>query len=321
MKDMSTHPLVSVVVVSCLKNQLLLRCLDGILRQSYSNLECFVYLNCTDQKKKDELEAGFSGISFHNCEENELYCKPMNLGISGSRGKYVLCLNDDIFLAADYIEEAVKAMESDKDIGILSGCLMRPDRETFDSCGLLWSKSRKPHDRGYGIKRGACYREGFVFGANGASAFFRREMLEEIKEGAEYFDERYGIYYEDLDISWRSRRKGWKSFYQPKSIAFHDRGATTRTEDRQLPVFLKKFAMSQLPHDLKLRLVRNRYITILKNDSVLSFVAGLPWILFYEIRLLAYLAFFDRQVLRDFLGDLSFVSYALKKRKDRTRAD
>lgn len=190
-------------------------------------------------------------------------------------------------------------MEADEKIGMVSGCVMRWGESRLDSAGLIWSRSRKPCDRGYGEPAPARYPAGFVFGVNGAVAFYRRTMLEDIKTGGEYFDESYGIYYEDLDVSWRARNRGWRAYYQPSALAYHKRGGSTRFAKQPVPAFLRSFAVSRLPHDLKVRLVKNRYRTIIKNDSLFSLLADLPWVLFYEIRLLLYLVFFDRKVLRD----------------------
>ncbi|MBI5873230.1 MAG: glycosyltransferase [Candidatus Omnitrophica bacterium] len=321
--SMHSRPLVgkvvSVVIVSCLKEDLLLDCLHSVSRQTYPYLECLVFLNCSEHKDLIRWQERFGGFKFFCFPDNQLYCKPHNQGIRISTGEYVLCLNDDVVLSPAYIEEAIKVMEADATLGILSGCLLRSDGETIDSAGLVWSKSRKPHDRGYGKRLHIMYQPGFVFGASGAAAFYRRRMLEDIKEGKDYFDESYGIFYEDFDLAWRARRMGWKAFFHPASIAIHKRGATTRTQMCRLLGFLKKFALVNLPHDLKLRLVRNRYATIIKNDTPSAFFMDLPWILFYEVRLLAYLILFDRRVLLDVAKDLKFFSLALAKRRAKNR--
>jgi GT2 family glycosyltransferase len=35
------------------------------------------------------------------------------------------------------------------------------------------------------------------------------------------FDERFFVYYEDLDLAWRARRRGWKFLYAPKAVVYH----------------------------------------------------------------------------------------------------
>jgi GT2 family glycosyltransferase len=308
--------LVSVVIVSCGKDDLLTRCLQSVQGQRYGSLEYFVFLNKTSQQEAARWAKDYPGVRFKNFVSNELYCKPLNQGIQESSGAFVLCLNDDVVLEPDFIEKIVPVFKSDLRVGAASGRVMRDDGKTIDTLGLSWSRARKPVDIGYGrfLDFTADIKAGDIFGVNGAVAFYRRSMLEDIKMDEGYFDEDYGIYYEDFDVAWRAQRAGWKARYCPCAIATHKRGATTRNQNKQLK-FLDKFAFTHISEDLKMRHMRNRYSTLIKNDSFLLFLRDLPWIIFYEIRLFAYLIFFDRGILIKFLKDFSFVSSSFLKRR------
>lgn len=308
--------LVSVVIVSCGKDDLLSCCIKSVQAQKYQPVECFVFLNRTSQEEAMRWVKSYSKVHFESFDTNELYCKPLNRGIRKSSGLFILCLNDDVVLKPDFIEKVISVFMSDLKIGAVSGRIMREDGKTIDTLGLSWSRSRKPVDIGYGrlLDFTADTKAGDIFGVNGAVAFYRRSMLEDIKLADQYFDEDYGIYYEDFDVAWRAQRAGWKAKYCPSAIATHKRGATTRNQNKQLK-FLDKLAFTHLPLDLKIRHMRNRYATLIKNDSLLLFLRDLPWIIFYEIRLFAYLVFFDRAVLVNFLKTFSFVSSAFLKRR------
>jgi len=308
--------LASVIIVSCGRNDLLTRCIKSVQAQRYQPVECFVFLNKTSQEEAARWAKSYPGIYFEGFDANVLYCKPLNKGIHKSSGAFVLCLNDDVVLEADFIEKIVPVFESDSNIGSVSGRIMRDDGKTIDTLGLSWSRARKPVDIGYGrlLDFTADTKAGSIFGVNGAVAFYRRSMLEDIRIDGQYFDEDYGIYYEDFDIAWRAQRAGWTARYCPLAIATHQRGATTRDQKKQLK-FLDTFAFTHLPLDLKIRHMRNRYSTIIKNDSFLLFLRDLPWIIFYEMRLFAYLLFFDRGVLVKFFSNFNFVSLAFLKRR------
>ena len=56
-----------------------------------------------------------------------------------------------------------------------------------------------------------------VFSACGASVLLRREMLDDIG----LFDEDFFMYYEDTDLAWRARLRGWKFIYTPTSVMRH----------------------------------------------------------------------------------------------------
>lgn len=77
---------------------------------------------------------------------------------------------------------------------------------------------------GYGADRGFCERDSGqydrveeVFCACGASVLYKKEMLEDIG----LFDEDFFMYYEDTDLSWRARFRGWRTYYYPASIVYH----------------------------------------------------------------------------------------------------
>jgi len=61
-----------------------------------------------------------------------------------------------------------------------------------------------------------------IVGAGAGACLFRKEMLEEIG----LFDERYGSYYEDAELSWRAYNynRGWQARFVPESIVLHHRG-------------------------------------------------------------------------------------------------
>lgn len=56
-----------------------------------------------------------------------------------------------------------------------------------------------------------------VFAACGAGVLYKKEMLEDVG----LLDEDFFMYYEDTDLAWRARLKGWKIYYCPASIMYH----------------------------------------------------------------------------------------------------
>src|SRR5581483_12472754 len=62
-----------------------------------------------------------------------------------------------------------------------------------------------------------------VFGFCGAAALLRRAALEDV--GA--FEESFFMYYEDLDLSWRMRLRGWRILYEPGAVVEHAHAAST----------------------------------------------------------------------------------------------
>lgn len=309
-------PKVSVSVVSCARYDLLRSCLQSVASQSHPVLECFIWLNSSKKQEAVSFSRTFGpSFIFDFSEDNELYCKPHNSAIARSKGEFILCLNDDVFLSDSYVSSALQAFLRDPRVGLVAGCLLRPQGEAYDSTGLFLSLSRRARDRGYGQKReGRSFPEGRIFGVNGAAMFLRRSMLEETRQQNGYFDENYGIFYEDLDLSWRARRAGWKAWYAPDAIAYHHRGSTTRSGRAGLKAPFLDFAMDRLPQDLKLRLILNRYATMIKNDQPIPFLFCLLFILSFDLKVLFYLLIFDRKTLLVLVRKLPGLRIFLKGR-------
>jgi GT2 family glycosyltransferase len=185
-----------------------------------------------------------------------------------------------VVLQDDYIGEALRGFQAGERIGMVSGRILRFDKNTLDSTGLFLTPFRTARERGYGQKESGRYlKAGYIFGVCGAVAFYRRKMLEAVKAGEEYFDNSFGYFYEDLDIAWRGQRQGWRGYYIPTAIAFHLRGASVREPHG----CGKPFARLYLRREFKRNIRRNRYAMILKNESLWPRLLHLPLAAAYDL--------------------------------------
>lgn len=264
-------------------------------------------------------EASFADIHLLiNCIENKnqlLLTSLQNQTFLNTKEEYILLLNDDVILDKYFIGELIRVMMDDEKIGIACGKLLRMDGRTIDSAGQFLAKGRKPIERGYGQPDlGQFEKPGLVFGACGAAVLYRKQMLEDIAiTPGEYFDNDYHMFYEDLDISWRANKFGWKTFYNPKAIAYHVRGATAKTKKPKLK-FLEAYYFAWLDKRLKTDLIKNRYLTIIKDDTLKEFLLNLPFILWYDLKLWVYCLIFEPIIIWKTFKNLSLIFRAFKKR-------
>jgi len=94
-----------------------------------------------------------------------------------------------------------------------------------------------------------------VFACSGAAVMFRREFLDDVGD----FDEKLFLYYEDVDLCWRGRRRGWFYQYVPEATVVHEHSATVGSG-------------SPLATHLS---ARNRLVVLTKNAS--ARVAARAW--------------------------------------------
>lgn len=289
--------LVSVVVPTCGVKNYFISCLNALSKQTYRPLEVIVINNALDPDLSRKVQNILSSAVVHTPSQNLYYGPAINKGIELSRGEYVLCLNDDVFLKEDFIGQAVRGFSLREDVGAVSGKLLRPDQRTVDSAGIFMNAWYGVNERGYGrADRGQFDQEGEVFGAGGAAAFYRREMLEAIKEADGWFDPGFKMFFEDLDLAWRAQNKGWKAYYIPAAVAYHVRGGSVRVPGGEG----KKRPWHYLSDELLADLIKNRYRMIFKNENFLRFFLRLLPVIFYEVYTWTYVLLFRPKVLRAF---------------------
>ena len=287
--------------------------LDSVLRQTCSSYEIIVIDNSLKPGFGRGMEKDYPQVKLYPSAENLFYCQALNKGISLSSGDFILCLNDDAVLDKDFLNEALRGFGRDSAIGMVSGKILRTDGKTIDSTGLFLSIWRTAKERGYGLPdTGRFEQEEYIFGANGAVAFYRRKMLDELRINSEFFDCDFHIFYEDLDIAWRAQRAGWKGYYIPQAIAYHTRGGTVRGDEG----IGKRFARHYLDDGLCADLIKNRWLAIIKNETWPGFLSFLPFIIFYDCIAAFYLIFFRHQVLKKLTAGISkYLRSALGKRR------
>jgi GT2 family glycosyltransferase len=198
---------------------------------------------------------------------------------------------------------------------MVTGKILLMDKKTIYSTDLFPARSRRATERGRGEKDVGQYEKTeYIFGPTGAISFFKREMLEDVRIRDEYFDEIYPWGYDDLDLCWRGHLFGWNGFYTPKAIGYHIKGGTIKTEKPKLK-FLKKYYFTQLPRWAKVNLMRGRYATMIKNDSLKDILVNLPYILLFEFKLWSYILLIEPELISGIMKEIKFIKRNLEKRK------
>jgi GT2 family glycosyltransferase len=101
---------------------------------------------------------------------------------------------------------------------ILSKDLFIYKKDLINSCGAEINKSFYSRDRGYlQFDNGQFNKIEEVFSPSGSSLLIDEKLLYDIG----YFDEGFFTYYEDIDLFWRARLKGWRIFYTPDAVVRH----------------------------------------------------------------------------------------------------
>jgi len=91
-------------------------------------------------------------------------------------------------------------------------------KDIINSCGTEINKAFYSRDRGFNkIDKGQFDKVEEIFSPSGSSLLINRQLLDEVG----FYSKNFFTYYEDIDLFWRARLKGWKVFFTPDSVARH----------------------------------------------------------------------------------------------------
>jgi len=256
---------VSIGIVTYNSEDYIAVCLRSVFDQTWPSLEVKVLDNCSSDGTVDRIRECYPDVPIIVSLRNRGFAAGHNRLIAETHGSYYMPLNPDVLLTPTYVEEMVKMVEKDPDIGWVSGKLLFLTRNgeptnCIYTTGHEICRNGIIDNVGYGEEDNGQYdapRE--AFGANGAAPLYRRVMLEDVQVAPhQYFDEMFFMYGADPELDWRARILGWHCWYTPNAIGYHVAAASDGLMCPQI----------------RLEYSRRRYIMVLKCaelDDVLSY--------------------------------------------------
>jgi GT2 family glycosyltransferase len=288
---------VAAVVLDWEGGELVQRCVASVLAQTRPPEDVLVVDNGSTDGSAEAVAARFPSVRLLRLPANRGFAGGMNAGIAATSADAVLLLNQDVELEPGYLAACLAGLEAG--VGGVTGRLLRPTGE-IDSTGHVLYRNRRALDRGEGEPDDGRYAApDEVFGTGGAAPLLRRAFLDDVRVAGEWFDEDFFAYYEDIDLCWRGRLRGWSFRYVPDAVARHVRGGSGRRSDR----------VEAGNH-------RNRLLLVAKDDALPSLLRHLPGIALTELRAAVHLAATrPRALLLAYAGLVRLLPRALRKRR------
>ena len=219
------------------------------------------------------------------------------------RPEFVLLLNPDVVLDADFAERLLAGVADAKAIAIATGKLLRPGRQRIDSAGIAFPSHRRPRDRGSERPdEGQFDTSEDVEGASGAAMLLRASAVPDLAIEGDLFDESFFAYHEDTDLCWRARRLGHRIRYEPSAVAVHARG-WRRDERMRVPVEIRR-------HSFK-----NHYLQLVKNETRMGLVRNAPAIFAWEFLRIGFVLLRDRGLFPAYAQAVRAMPAAWNKRR------
>jgi hypothetical protein len=272
-----SSPLVSLVVLNWNGSSLVKECIDSLKKLDYSAVEIIVVDNGSTDSSLDVL-GSIDGITLISNAANLGYAGGNNAGFRVARGKYVATINNDIVVDPAWLSEPVALLETDPAIGIVGSRQMNYfARDTVDALYSFLHHSMIFFQEGFREKIDAISpvlgaRQ--VLGASGASALYRKKMLDELGG----FDESLFAYHEESDLCMRAFLSGWKCVYVPSAVVFHHRSVT----------------FNRVKPAMFYYQTRNRLWFMYRYIPLSMFLKNLFWVIVTEMRIFRVVLFRER---------------------------
>ena len=217
----ATTPRVGVLIVNWNSGPLLARCLDALAAQTRVPDRVLVIDNASADGSERAAQDR-RGVELLRMESNLGFAEANNVGVRHLDDcAWIALLNPDAFAEPRWLEALVSAAarDADADVASFASCQRLADTpsildgtgDEYTVAGLAW---RRDHGR---AAEGNARVAGEIFGPCAAAGLYRRAAFLEVGG----FDASYFCYFEDVDLAFRLRLRGYRSRYVPEAVVHH----------------------------------------------------------------------------------------------------
>jgi hypothetical protein len=287
----------SIIIITFNSQYFINGCLNSIFKQKFKDYEVIVIDNASGDNTLEILNKYKEKIKLITNKINLGSAYARNQALELASGQWAISLDADLFLVNNFLALANKVISCLGDnVGMVQPKILNFDRTYINSCGIYLDWWRRFHDLARGEKSSFAYKKAKnIYGATSACCFYRRKMLNQIKDKHGYFDKRLFFLVEDVDLCWRAKKAGWLTYFTPNLCAFHYQAAA--------------------PVDSRYRQFlcwRNRYYMIFKNEGLYNYCKKVLPLLLYDIPRF-FILLFANSYFRDAAN--KFVTNGIKKVK------
>jgi len=241
-------PVLSVVVLSWNTKDLTLACLRALSAESPKHArEVIVVDNGSADDSAAAIAAEFPDVVLLRNAENRLYAAGNNQGVAAAKGEFVCTLNSDTEVRPGALDRLVDFLRENSDYAAAAPKLVDPDGSVQHACqrfptlltalcfdswwGTFWPGSRV---QARYLMRDFDHLTSCDVDQPPGACFCMR--LAEWRETGG-LDEELSLFYNDVDLSRRLRKRGRRTRYLADVEVMHHRGASTRNFSEMLVIW------------------------------------------------------------------------------------
>lgn len=218
----------SVIIVLYNEYELVKKTIFSIYQNEINNMEVILVDNTPDNKGYKVLLKEFRQIKYFHNSVNSGFAGGVNFGLKKAKGEYILILTPDMYILEQTIKKTIGYIEKNKDIGLVGSRLYSSPEKQERSANYSYPNLFTPlyyynvplhklihrFSQEYSPNHFPVSDHRKILNTkwiNGQYMLARKTALEEIGG----FDERFFLYFEDVDLCKRLVEDGWKVVYLP----------------------------------------------------------------------------------------------------------
>ncbi len=260
--DGDVFPTASVIVVGYNSRRFLDHCFVALLNQSYPG-ECEILFvdNASTDGSADYIRSHFPAVRVIESGGNRGYAGGNNFGANYALGDVLTFINPDTQAEPNWLRELVRPLVVDPTIGLTTSKIVLMDRpHLINTCGNELTLAGIATCRRAEEVAELVVADEDVTAVSGAAFAIRADLFRHLGG----FDERFWMYMEDTDLSWRARLGGYRCRLAARSVVAH------------------RYTLTLSPEKTRI-LERNRYQMLAKNLSGWMMLALVPTLLIGEL--------------------------------------
>lgn len=220
----------------------------------------------------------------------------VNKGVRNSSNNYIFLLNSDVVLKNDQFKNSIKLFGEDKKLFAIGFAQSEKDSQIVGKNSIYWKNGFLRHKKASNIFFGK------TAWAEGGSSIFSKEKFLELGG----FDELYSpFYWEDIDISFRAWKKGYRVLFDPNILVEHHHESTIST-------YFDSKTIKKISY-------RNQLIFIWKNITDIKLIISHYLLLIPNIIILLLKGEFE--FISGFLSAISKIYKIYKQRKNQVKSN
>ncbi len=237
---------ISFLIVTYNNEKSIEKCLTSLIKNLPDRSQIIVVDNSSSDETVNVLKKFGNKIKLFQSNQNLGYGKANNLAQSKATGEYIFILNPDTEIKKPIFDEMMNFYQSDQTIGLVVPKLILPKGEVQASIKKLptvWGAFKEyilGNKHSYSEYAPDMNTPTQIEAAYGAAMLIKKSLFEKLGG----FDERYFLYYEDIDLCRKLKRIGKKIFYFPKAEITHLVGGSATDKNR----YTLNYASSRIYH-------------------------------------------------------------------------